>query len=607
VTASITDDTHLVLLKGSDVTSQSADVMKQLALVLDKGGYIAIERPTASQLDYFIGKIQDILTDIVEDYTEELFDLTPEQMQATVRASMAGRLSTRQANLSNFTRADADNDIAAELVIFGPVDTYFEDPLDTDAQLTMYYTDTDGNPLEDDTASHYSWTLTDYHYGLVADNAADWLNDIEASMDTDEDPWYSPEEAAARRASRRASANAAINDLTSATETFTYSGQMFFATLDGKVVYKPARVMLTVSNWSTHNVSSHKDFYYVKENVLLRMGADNDGFDPFYCRNFATTQWMTQKGNAFTKYYDALWYGNFLTRYDASLNLTGAGTITCEAATPETANQVTTQTVSTSEKTESSVETTVTGKVTAGTGGANISIDYEHMWSTTTGNSISMANSRGVKDLEVTKNTEGTKVSWTYKGRIPKAQYLHESWQHESPGDILVNDANLLNDACWSVAEPKGQYQLNIGSFPVTGALVYNSSIGQKVNNLSTEKDNSWTVKLTVPNRSIQTWRMFVTVDEWQNGFKQGAQTELVSTISKKFPDLYRSVFKVGELDDGSLNNASIIILYTKQVFDIYKDLLQSIAKSYGIKKFTITWSSDNNLETKDGYVVTVK
>jgi hypothetical protein len=42
-------------------------------------------------------------------------------------------------------------------------------------------------------------------------------------------------------------------------------------------------------------------------------------------------------------------------------------------------------------------------------------------------------------------------------------------------------------------------------------------------------------------------------------------------------------------------------------VFNVYKDILQETAKSFGIKKFRITWSSDKNLETKQDYEVTVE
>jgi hypothetical protein len=62
----------------------------------------------------------------------------------------------------------------------------------------------------------------------------------------------------------------------------------------------------------------------------------------------------------------------------------------------------------------------------------------------------------------------------------------------------------------------------------------------------------------------------------------------------------------VGELEPGSMQAATSIIQYSKLVFDNYKDILQSLGRSYGVKKYVIYWSSDSNIKTKDGYVVTI-
>lgn len=75
----------------------------------------------------------------------------------------------------------------------------------------------------------------------------------------------------------------------------------------------------------------------------------------------------------------------------------------------------------------------------------------------------------------------------------------------------------------------------------------------------------------------------------------------------KKFPDLFQNTFEIGELTPESVKNATAYILYSQQVFNVYKDILQETAKSFGIKKFRITWSSDKNLETKQDYEVTVE
>ena len=623
VTGTFTNDTEMVLLKGSDVSSQSDEVIAKMAILLNYGGYVALERPTQGQLDAFMDKMEAVTAKIVEEAADELFDLTPEEQAATVNASMAGRMALRRENLMNQTRAAGADKACAEIIIFGPYDCYFEEPLDVEGEVTTYITDCDGNIVADETSGkadgETDWQPTDYHYGLVADGAAQWLNTIEAQFD-DEDAWYEVEGVAARRAPHRASGTKAINDIMNASETFTKSGQMYFRASDaskssGKsdIIYRTDRVMMTLRTWGVHDVANHKDFYYVNQNVLLRMGNSGE-FDPFFCRYYAPTDWMTEI-NKDGKATGNLWYGNFLTQYETSMNLQAVdskttGVINCEAATPETANQMTTQSVNTTTSHSRQVTTSHTATASFGTAGwkptFELRYDFKRGSNVTDGNSFAMTNSKSIKDLAVVKNTNGTEVKWTYKGRLPKTSGPGNK-THEQPAEILVNDANLVNDACWSVENAVGQYAVNIGSYPVTGVLLLNSKGVSSVQHTKTTFDNNWVIKLAQPARAVHTWRMYVRVLEWREGFQQGAQSDLQQALIKKFPDLYQSVFEVGELTDESLQNATGIITYTKNVFDVYKDILQAMAKSFGIKKFSITWSSDKNRETKQGYEVVVE
>ena len=623
VTGTFTNDTEMVLLKGSDVSSQSDEVIAKMAILLNYGGYVALERPTQGQLDAFMDKMEAVTAKIVLEAADELFDLTPEEQAATVNASMAGRMALRRENLMNHMRAAGADKACAEIIIFGPYDCYFEEPLDVEGEVTTYITDTDGNIVADETSGkadgEMGWQLTDYHYGLVADGAAQWLNTIEAQFD-DEDAWYEVEGVAARRAPHRASGTKAINDIMNASETFTKSGQMYFRASDaskasGKsdIIYRTDRVMMTLRTWGVHDVANHKDFYYVNQNVLLRMGNSGE-FDPFFCRYYAPTDWMTEI-NKDGKATGNLWYGNFLTQYETSMNLQAVdskttGVINCEAATPETANQMTTQSVNTTTSHSRQVTTSHTATASFGTQGwkptFELRYDFKRGSNVTDGNSFAMTNSKSIKDLAVVKNTNGTEVKWTYKGRLPKTSGPGNK-THEQPAEILVNDANLVNDACWSVENAVGQYAVNIGSYPVTGVLLLNSKGVSSVQHTKTTFDNNWVIKLAQPARAVHTWRMYVRVLEWREGFQQGAQSDLQQALIKKFPDLYQSVFEVGELTDESLQNATGIITYTKNVFDVYKDILQAMAKSCGIKKFSITWSSDKNRETKQGYEVVVE
>ena len=618
VTATITDDTEMVLLKGSDVASQSDAVMTKIANVLAQGGYVALVRPTEAELDNFMGRIDKAIAAVVEGYVDELFvTVTPEQQAATVSASMAGRMQMRRANLAGQIRAAAVDKPCAELIIFGPEDCYMAEPLNDETQVISYYTDTDGNRLEPEgTETFVEFEATAYHYGLVADGAAQWINDVDALYDED-DAWYDVD-GTSRRVSHRANGQTAINDIMNATETFTKSMQIYFRTYDASkqpnknYILWGDRVTMTIRTWGVHN--GDYDFYYVNQNVLLSMGLNDEKMDPFFCRNFSPQDWFEEVDKDGKKTGNR-WYGNFLTQYDTSLDLKpvdtqNAGVIVCVAATPETANQVTTQSVNATDSHSSTSTTTHTATAQVGwtNGSFGATFKYDCKWGTsvTDGNSFALTNSKSIKDLDVVKNTLGTKVTWTYKGKRPKTSGSGNVI-HEQLADILVNDANLVNDACWSVQNPSGQYAVNVGSWPVTGVLLLNGKGESRVMETKTTWDNEWNVTLAQPCRSLQKWRMFVRVVEWQNGFKEGALSELQQALMRKFPDLFQSSFEVGELNEESVKNATAYIMYSKKVFDVYKDILQGLAKSYGIKKFRITWSGDKNLETKQGYEVTVE
>ena len=619
VSSAITDDTELVLLRGSDVAGQSDAVMAQVANVLALGGYVALERPTETQLDNFMDKIEAALGNVVEQTVTDLFEeVAPEQMAATVKSSMAGRMAMRKANLASSSRAASADEVCAELIIFGSEDNYFENPIDETVQVTTYYTDSEGNILEDKgSETIHLGEVTAYQYGLIADGAAQWINDIEAQYD-EEDAWYQVD-GASRRVSRRAGGMAAINDLMNATETFTRTFQVYFRTYDASVMESKTnlmwfhRVAMTLRTWGVHNIETNKDFYYVNQNVLLRMG-NGDGYDPFLTRYFSPRDWM-QEVDKDKKKTGNRWYGNFLTQYVTSMDLQtadtkAAGVIACLAATPETANQVVTQSVNTTQSTTSSNTLTHSFTATIGMTGGSFEIrgnyKFNGQFTKTQGNSFAMTNSKTIKDLDVVKNTLGTQVTWSYNGKRPKTSGPGNVI-HDQPADILVNDANLVNDACWSVESPSGQYKVQVGNLPVTGVLLLDSKGKSSIQETKTAFDNIWNVTLAQPCRSLQNWRMFVRVLEWKDGFKEGAQSDLQQALMKKFPDLYQSTIQIGELTPESVKNATAYILYSQKVFDVYKDILQGIAKSFGIKKFRITWSGDKNLETKKGYEVTVE
>jgi len=604
VTASIESDTEIVLLKGSDVSTQSEQTVLEMARVLLFDGYVALETPTAQQLDIFMNRIMKGMAIIVADSIDNYFYLTPEQAEASVRASMVGRMETRRSNISNLTRGTADDEVEAELMIFGCEDVFFQEPISKVAAASVFDTDIEGNLLTDGQSVTYDQSnMTAYRYGLYADGAAQWIIDTEAEK-------AALEQEASQSPSRRADSQAAINNAMSASETFTHYGNIAYTNELNHPTFKIQACRIILRSWSAHNMTNNKDYYYISENVQLSLGQGKESkSDMFFSRKIGG-DW--RKGftptDKFGKYDLAL--GNFLWKYTTSMNLSGSGFVKLEAATPETANQTVTEQVSmansNSETNGNGVVANVTVGFTSKAFTANASAGYKHKHSTTSSTTFDMANTRSIKGLSVVKNTEGNKVTWINTGLVPEVMGSKNDWQHELISDILVNDANLVNDACWSVGSPSGHYKLTVESEPVMGILLLQNSSTEKMVHQTKTKTEQYVHELLMPSRFTQTWRMFLVVDEWDTqGYSPKLHTQLEDNIRSTFPDVYKDVYTVAETIPSSLDMSSVIMGKAFSIFSSHRNVLADLARSNGVKKFTIHWRCDDTkVKVRNGFVV---
>ena len=246
---------------------------------------------------------------------------------------------------------------------------------------------------------------------------------------------------------------------------------------------------------------------------------------------------------------------------------------------------------------------------------ATFSLGGSYSTGTTNGTSFSVGTSQSHKDLGVKKNTSGNKVTWTYTGTLPQYyvwrddDYWHPS--HQTPADILVNDCDVAEEICWSVANPSDQYTVNITSAPQTAALLYQYQYKSKNGDFpakheyTTSPTENYAHTLIEPNRAMQSWRMLITVDEWEDARVAGAESNLAEAIRRQFPDLYASQFSVADKTSTSLNTITYVVNYIKGIFQQNYDILQSLAKDYGVAKFTIHWRCDDrNVTTRQGFTV---
>lgn len=612
-TDEITADTRLVVVKGSDALTIPAATVEAIADVYLNGGYIAIETPTSLNMIEFGAKFAVALLKKQNARLSSRFLVNGMPINLSAEESQAvERLKTRIANIVSVAKSNGGSIQAkapiAEMLILNSGQYFMQVPFVEEGEMKTYAIDDEGNRTDD------TFTLkterNGFHNGEMADAAAEWLNEV-AKPRTSRAP---------KRAANRANAQDAINELMDPSETFTFVGNAGYRNESNQSKRRTKRVKQTIRTWGVHDMDNNKDYYYVKQNVTLSMG-DVNGYKIFYPTNAENIWWSA------SNYGDSwhLWYGAFLSKYDTSMELTGKGTIALEAAMPETKNSSTTQSISigTSHSTTTTVGITwgASGGYTQTPGwGGNVSVGGSYSKGYTDSRSFNMGYSRAIEDLTVSKNTNGKKVSWTYEGNKPKGYVAHDiygsdyTYCHQTAPEILVSDADLLNEICWSVANPDGAYTVNIYSLIETAALLESSKSSK--NNIKTkyeytpwdrDGDNNFSHELLQPFRARQTWRMNIIIDEWENGVVIGAQGEMENYLNKSYPALYAHEFTICDKTSTSVEVISSFIDYSKSVFDYNYDILQGLAHSYGVKQFTIHWRCDDtNVTVKEGYTVKV-
>lgn len=602
VTNEIGPDTKMVLVPGSmfNDASLSSDELNALVRLEIEGGYLAVERPTAQQLFNFAVLYAAKLAEMQQQKYQEMFNISEQEAAAAARSSAAvKRAQERISNIKSVTsRRAADDDlnaVRAEMMIFGPTDYFVQQPYEAEATVYGSETDSEVNTMQT-TAETVKQERTAAVSGEMADAAAEWLNDVVKAKQQIE----------ANSAARRASAGDAINQITSASETFTFNGNLFFPDSKGSTAGRTHRLSIKVSSWGVHNMTTKKDYYYLKENVLMSLGPKS-GYNPVYNPRAEDT-WIVASG--FGEYN--CWFGAFFSQYKTSMNLTGSGHINLEASSPGTDNNTQTTSITVGSSSSTTKTTGSSWGMSAGFSGENptASENFSISKSTghTTGTSFSVGMSQSAKDLKLIRDTDGKKVTWTYDGSLPQYYVGSGNNCHQTPADILVNDAEMNQEICWSVSNPSGQYTVEVTSAPKLAALVMKGGTG-KANPPHKYVDRSdnqtYPHTLLQPFRCNQTWRMDIKNVEYVGEQHYGSLTDLENAIKGKFNDIYIPVFEVADYDEKALNTISYIIKQSKSIFEQRAQTLEELAQEYGIKKFEIVWSRDK-YESKDGFTLYV-
>ena len=616
-TSDIEDDTKFVLFKGNDITSISNEQWLKIFRVYLNGGYIGIERATniemlsfAVVMGFGIGMVQD---EMLEENGVEITSRTSHNEAKSVTSELQRRIG----NASALTRAAANDDaanddyvdelddIGFEMFIMSMDKVFTQVPYNAEEAASATFTDEEGN--ETITETKVQHLLNAYHYGLLADGAAAFLNQEEKNK-------TEAEAAAETRALTRGGAEQAMNDVLNCSDEFVIRHSLAAIDPMGKIVRRENMGTTTIRSWSVHDFGSHQDFYYIDEKVVIRMGGKNSDYNKtLYWGPYYTDEWFDDrffsveddpKNNnvGFMERSYTNYYGSWLSQIKHSLDLKGKGNIFLESSLPATDNSSRSAsiTVGTSDATSETSGWNI--GFSGGYNNASFSFGYSSSTSTTHTNSFSKTIGETSNSLKVMRNTTGTQVTFDYQ-EGSMIDWIWDPLQHDVAPDILTNDCEVNNMACWRVKNPSDSYQLELSTRHETKCLTVANFVNHKYGNRWTyAKTWNHSYELKQPCRYMGTWNCEIITkgaNRQPNATKEFREFLQESVLEAPF----KARFNVAERSKGELDvMRNLITNISKQIKEGTRKRrsIDNVARDLGIESFTITWYSDDPDETTE-------
>ena len=577
-------DTRLILVNGNDIADYTGSDMQAWAAVYLNGGSIAVERPTGGQLNALADALSEqMATARTAKLTADGDIVVKSRGNRRSQGTFEGDLmKARVQNVKNFatTRssvADTENGVVAELVIFN-TDGCYQYVTKNSEEHYDGCIDQDGVVTEEPAIPANS-KVSAYRSGLIADGAAMWLMD---------------EKVASTRTTRGA-AESSINEMMSCSDEFTVESYIRTHDWRNLEVSRDGCFRTTYRVWGVndHGNNANTDYYYVKQNSLIRVGGKvydcdtgNGYYDTFYWGAYEPRWYRT--GSNWENGHD-LYYGSWLNKYESMMELTGNGTIAVVQALPTTDNNTNSQTIAigTSKSESNNIGFTFTAAKDPSVG-----FNYSHGW--TRGTSFTMSNTSVSKDLKVVKNTTGNKVKWTYECGMEIKLYTDNNDKicHPIVPDIVVNDADFENQICWSVKNPSGRYTMKVENYRQMQCLTKKKGEGKKWTDrwYSANRNDSFT--FLEPNRAEQTWHFDVTPSTLGKEGHNGDKQKLTEALMNQFPEVFQTLTRVADRTIDSENAIQYTVAYAKNIINDKNGgrTMREYALDLGCDSYVIRW-----------------
>ena len=492
------------------------------------------------------------------------------------------------------------DNIDFELFILTPAKSFSQAPYN--AEETISSTSVDESGKETTREVQVQHLQNAYHYGLLADGAAAFVNQREKEKEEPESKAF---------ALTKSGGEKAMNDVLGCSDEFVIHHSLSAIDPTGKDVTRQNMVTTTLKSWSVHDFGSNQDFYYVDEKVEARMGGQNSDYNKTLYWGPYTEKWKSSKPFVYDGQQYNYYYGSWLNRIKHSLDLTGAGTVTVEASVPSTDNSSESKTIAVgTSDSQSSTEGWNIGFSGGGDSSGKLSGSFSFGYSSSTttshSNSFTMTHGSTNKALKLARNTRGTEVTFDYsEGVRPDWSWKPFQIVHMAP-DILTNDCEVNNMVCWRVKNPSDSYKLKISTRHETSSMcVFYIYDGFSNNTGSWSGYNmTWsdTYTLKQPCRYLGSWNCDIAItgknhvanaSELFRKYLQGVIVEAA----------FKHQFNVAEMEQGELDvmkNLMRNVSLAMSQPEAKRKMIENYAKELGIESYIITWfSNDPTVEEK--------
>ena len=621
-TTAINDDTKLVLLDDSQIKSLTEDDYFAMARVIFNGGYVALHRPKFGNAFFFAVSLDDQFEKVQNAILKENGVEGADDEPAASRSSDGGDMVRKVNNIRALTRSAKEidaNTVIDELMVFSINANYLIPPYSEEMTFESESEDEQGQGTTVETKEKLLQNT--YHSGLLADGVATWLNAKEQEKAEAQQP-------VAANARTRAEANDVINSMMSCTDEITITGSLDTYDSQGRRYNRKNASNTTIRSWSIHDFATNRDYYYVEESHHIRMGGENsDKSKTLYWGPYDKEKWMytMEKRRLIGDFYANLpkvfsiqdheedgsfwsfYYGSWLDESSHTMSLSGAGDIKVEKSLPSTDNNQSTETIAIG-STDVSTHTSgwsIGGSIGGNGGGPSFNFGYSDTNTTSHSTSFAMSTSSVSKDLAIKRNTDGAKVTWTYKaGHTP--QYINEKSWHDMAAPILTNDIDITNKVCWSVKNPSGQYQLAWYRGNWTRALFVKGMFKEGDNKKTSEtyaQGSSYdkTYDLTPPRRFRKEWYCDLRVSG-QN-LKDDATEKFLAYLREVVnPIMFSNKFNLAEATNDGVDvikyNVGVATNILKKDSQL-REMIEYRATELGIEKYTIKWFTNDEAVNK--------